>query len=99
MEPTARPQITPESPSTLSIPPTATSPEPTSAPEDVDISTGRDHQVTLHPSNYNDPISNEPLPHTKKIPAALKRILPHNSEGLSEGIVAPEDGGRRKRRH
>ena len=31
-----------------------------------------------------------------KVPAMLKRLLPFNSDGLSEGIVAPE-GGRRNR--
>ena len=30
----------------------------------------------------------------QKIPAALKRLLPFNSKGLSEGIIPPEEGGR-----
>ena len=36
---------------------------------------------------------------TQKIPAALKRLLPHNSDGLRENIISPEEGGRRTRRH
>ena len=33
-----------------------------------------------------------------KVPAMLKRLLPFNSDGLSEGIVAPEEGGRNRRK-
>ena len=36
---------------------------------------------------------------TQKIPAALKRLLPHNSDGLRENIISPEEGSRRTRRH
>ena len=35
---------------------------------------------------------------SQKIPAALKRLLPHNAAGQKEHMVAPEDGGRRTRR-
>ena len=47
------------------------------------------------------PVANTPVvptsPKTQKIPRALKRLLPHNTEGLAEGIINPEDGGRRRR--
>ena len=36
---------------------------------------------------------------SQKIPAALKRLLPHNAAGQKEHMVAPEDGGRRTRRN
>ena len=34
----------------------------------------------------------------EKVPAMLKRLLPFNSFGNSETILAPEDGGRPRRR-
>ena len=35
---------------------------------------------------------------TKKVPAMVKRLKTYNSEGLNEGIIAPENGGRPRRR-
>ena len=40
----------------------------------------------------------EPPQEQQKVPAMLKRLLPHNSAGEKESIVAPELGGRRSRR-
>ena len=40
----------------------------------------------------------EPPQEQQKIPAMLKRLLPHNSAGEKESMVAPELGGRRSRR-
>ena len=34
----------------------------------------------------------------QKVPLMLKRLLPFNSDGLSEGMISPENGGRVKRR-
>ena len=34
----------------------------------------------------------------KKVPAILKRLQPYNSVGLNEGMIAPERGGRSRRR-
>ena len=68
---------------------------------------------TLEEPVCNNPIEpdfNSPTPITptkgpeqvkgndQRIPAALKRLLPFNSEGLSESIIPPEAGGRAKRR-
>ena len=33
-----------------------------------------------------------------RVPAMLRRLLPYNSSGKNEAIVALEDGGRRSRR-
>ena len=47
------------------------------------------------PSRNEEPTSRTKSP---KVPAMLKRLLPFNSDGLSEGIVAPEEGGRNRRK-
>ena len=43
------------------------------------------------------PTSGE-VPKPKKAQAMLKRLQSHNSDGLKEGMIAPEDGGRPRRR-
>ena len=55
--------------------------------------------------DHEEATQTQRVPHTnqvplkeQKVPAMLKRLLPFNSEGLTEGIVSPEDGGRAKRR-
>ena len=46
------------------------------------------------PIEAHSPPRGEPV----KVPAMLRRLLPCNSSGRNEAIVAPEDGGRRSRR-
>ena len=91
------PKITPQSPG-RTITPTPTTTLPGSIPEieENPLSTA-DDKVTSHPTQ-SAATGNEPVAKAHKVPAMLKRILPFNSEGLSEGLLAPEDGGRRTRR-
>ena len=44
-------------------------------------------------------VNDQDPPRAPKIARALKRLLPHNAEGLTEGIIPQADGGRRSRRH
>ena len=49
------------------------------------------------PPYTNNTVVNRPPVGNTTVPAMLKRILPFNSDGRREGIVTPEDGGRRTR--
>ena len=56
-------------------------------------------------NNHEEPSQTPSIPRTSQefvkeqtVPAMLKRLLPFNSAGLSEGIISTEDGGRAKRR-
>ena len=54
-------------------------------------------QVTQPPSPNHTP-NLEPIDRAPKIPAMMRRIQSHNSKGLKEDFVAPENGGRRPSR-
>ena len=63
---------------------------------DNDITASRDTQISPPPMAN---IQNNQVPQqATKMPRALKRLLPHNAEGLTEGMIPLEDGGRRSRR-
>ena len=77
--------------------------------EDEEKKINSDYKVP----DLNDPIENHPLENItppkvvntqesqkskeNKIPTELKRLLTHNKEGLKEGIVPMEEGGRKTR--
>ena len=74
-----------------------------------DIDTAPAHTMPMEPANPDQQLLIPPSPHPTtqpqnspnvgtKVPAALKRLLPHNREGLQEGIKPPEEGGRRLRK-
>ena len=105
-EPSDQPLNTHLSPSnTLLSPPTILTPDPVVLPEpmlhkaDETFTASEDTEVSLPPVG-NAP-SDQTLTKTNKMSRALLRLLPHNAEGLSEGIIPLEDGGRRssRRRH
>ena len=90
------PMITPVSPCGPTSP-TLTAASPGSTPGIENSPSMPENRVIMHPT-HSAPLCNEPNTKAQKVPAMLKRILPFNSEGLLEGIVAPEDGGRRRLR-
>jgi hypothetical protein len=72
---------------------------PESAPETVNRPIGAsdseyqaDRPTTPRPTSIEETSTT-----AKKVPAMLRRILPHNSSGLKEDIIAPNSGGRRPR--
>ena len=56
-----------------------------------------DYQASK-PTTPRPPPDNEPSTNARNVPAMLKRILPHNSDGLKEGLIDPENGGRHSSR-
>ena len=57
-------------------------------PKESNVSLSRDESLQTEHTDIR----------SQKIPAALKRLLPHNAAGQKEHMVAPEDGGRQTRR-
>ena len=57
-------------------------------PKESNVSLSRDESLQTEHTDIR----------SQKIPAALKRLLPHNAAGQKEHMVAPEDGGRLTRR-
>ena len=62
---------------------------------DIDVPTNKKVSAPL-PTAPQQP--SEPSSEGQKIPAMLRRLLPHNSAGQTEGMIPPEEGGRRSRR-
>ncbi len=62
---------------------------------DIDVPTNKKVSAQ-QPTAPQQP--SEPSSEGQKIPAMLRRLLPHNSAGQTEGLIPPEEGGRRSRR-
>ena len=61
---------------------------------DIDVPTDKKVSAPL-PTAPQQPSG---LSREQKVPAMLRRLLPHNSAGQTEGMIPPEEGGRRSRR-
>lgn len=83
-------------PTGFSCTPSHTAPQQEVPTENITVEpTYTEVSVPLPPAS---PEPLEPPREGNKIPAMLRRLLPHNSAGQAEGIVSHEQGGRRSRR-
>ena len=77
-----------------------TAPESYTAPEPIETPP-QSLELATEPDETSSPPHSSEVPiqqPSHAIPPMLRRILPYNSAGKSEQILAPEDGGRRRRR-